>query len=435
MNDEAAPHDENAEAAVISAVLTAPTWLQRLQRIGLDSSHFYRPRHRSIWEAIVKLDDAGIPVDVVTVQARLAADGKLEEIGGDDVIEAIVGRAPSIANTLTYGEIVLEKAELRRYLRVGYALTEAARKHDFDAIKEAEGDLLNGGIRTKHTYSPADLGELAFAYLESDHETFKTPWPKFNKLIAGGFRRGSLTVISGYSSMGKSVVADQILEYAALHEGLKAHLWINEMTAQERTLRTLARLANVSLTSLLTDGALSIEEHGRVMDRMGKLPFGITDVAGWTAQEIARDVRAKKPDLACIDIFQKIAGGQQTHELDEKSRILNDIPKESQANCHVLLTAHVSKPSVRDGKPTPPNGSNLRGTGALENDADYVVFIHRETTDNGRRTDNGMLYTTKTRSGGQLGRVQVTLDGDHQKFTQTVAKRGQNAVDDDIPDF
>jgi replicative DNA helicase len=430
------PHDEEAEAAVLGSLMLAQgKQLPGMFRIGLKAEHFYRPRNRLVYEAIVKLDDHGRDIDTITVQARLAADGQLEQAGGDDYVETLVTRIPSIAHAVQYAEIVMENARLRSYIRIGQELIESVHTRDVEGLAKAENALLTLTPTGRFTYDPDELGLMALEFMESDQEAFKTPWPRFNKLLAGGFRRGSCTVLSGYSSHGKSVIADQILEYVA-RQGFKAHLWINEMTPTDRTIRTIARNAHVSLDALLT-GKLGLEEQKKATEAMAAIPFGITDCAGWTAQEIARDIRAKKPDIACVDIFQKIAGGQQTWELDEKSRILNDVPKESQANCHLILTAHVTKPAVRDGKPVKPNGSNLRGTGSLENDADYVVFVHRDTNEHGRRSDMAEVYATKLRSGGQQGGFKATFDGPHQEFSQFTPKKGtphhEDGNEDEFP--
>ncbi len=439
MNDResgsgAPPHDEESEASVLGAVMLADNWMDVLMRLGLRADDFYRPRNRRIFQAMLWLRDNGQPIDTLTVAARLATDGDLEKAGGKDYIETLVTRIPAIGNTKQYAQIVLENALLRNLAHAGHEIQSLVANRGADPLEIlAKAQSLVSAVgrdtaSSQVTYQPDELGLMMIESFEKPAEVFKTPWPKFNKIIAGGFRRGSLTVLSGYSSHGKSVIVDQIIE-RAVQDGYKAHLWINEMTPTDRVARICARRGEIPLDHIV-QGKLTIEDHKTLQRVLGELPFGITDCAGWTAEEIARDIRAKRPDIAGVDIFQKIAGGQQVYELDEKSRVLNDVPKESQANCHVLLTAHVTKPSQRDGKPAKPNGSNLRGTGSLENDADYVVFVHRDVNDNGRRGNDGWLYATKTRSGGQPGEIKVTFDGPHQKFTEFKAKKGANAIDD-----
>lgn len=339
----------------------------------------------------------------------------------------LVSQVPILANAKHYGEIVLRLHQQRQHIEIGRDLIEAGYRGDDEAALKAEQRLLGAVTVGKRTYSTEDLAEIFTSRYDAPREVFRTPWPRFNKLLAGGFRRGSLTVLSGYSSHGKSIVLDQILQQAS-EDGKTAHLWMNEMTPEDRNDRTVARLAQVDFGAII-EGKLGLEDLRKTNEALQRLPFGVTDCTGWSAEEIARDIRARKPDIAGVDIFQKLPGGQQVWELDEKSRVLNDAAKASMANCHILLAAHVTKPTVRDGQPQPPNASNLRGTGALENDADYVVFVHRHIRD-GRRSNESQLEVTKARGGGQPGKVKLTFEGHYQQFIPFVAKQGVNAIDD-----
>jgi replicative DNA helicase len=422
-SDTRVPHDQGAEEAVVGCLLLTPIMLAKLTgEAGLKPEHFYVPTLRRMFAVMIELEEATDPIDNVTVAAECSVqDQSIQPHEWNARVEAMLTRVPSLAHALHYAERVVECAHLRDYQAAGYGLIESAGLEDWEQIKAIEGKLLTGGPLPAHSYNPEQVGDLLFDYLDSHPEVFPTPWPRLNKLIHGGLRRGALTLISGYTSHGKSVIADQILEHAAIRLDLRAHLYINEMTPEERALRTLARLADVSFSRLESE-PMQMEEARKVVARLGHMPFGITDCAGWTAQDLARDIRRRKWDIAAIDIFHKLPGGNLTTELDEKSRVLNEVPKVSQANCHILLCAHVSKPTVRDGIVPPPNGANLRGTGSLENDADNVLFVHRDQNDaTGRKLNSGIAYFTKVRN-GTPGRISVEFNGDRMRFVEAVSK-------------
>jgi replicative DNA helicase len=430
------PADLEAEAAVLGAVLLSPSIIGKLVgTTGLRVGHFWNLTYGRIFEVMLSLEEEGDPIDPLIVAAECTVRySDVEPETWRDGVAMLVERVPNLAHVHAYAERVVECFHLREYRRAGQQLVSAASGEDWEALRRVEGELLTGGPAPAFSYDPTQVGELVLDYLNGEHEVFATPWPKLNALVNGGFRRGSLTLISGYTSMGKSVLIDQILEHSALRNGLRAHLYINEMTPVERALRVLSRIADVPFGSLQSD-QLGLDQNRRIMDQLGKMPFGITDCAGWTAQDIARDIRARKWDVAGVDIFHKISGGNLTTELDEKSRVLNEVPKASQANCHVLLCAHVSKPQARDGRLVPPNGSNLRGTGSLENDADNLLFVHRDQNEStGRKLTSGIAYFTKVRN-GTPGRISVEFDGSHMSFAETVRKTGQNAINDDIEEF
>jgi replicative DNA helicase len=433
MNGEfRSPQDQGAERAAIGCLLLTPIRLAAMVgEAGLRAEHFNTPTLRQMFAAVIELESTASPIDTLTVAAVCAK--RDTDIGAHEWrtrTESTVVDIPSLAHAQRYAERIVECAHLREYQVSGYGLIEAAGMEDWEQIKVIEGALLTGGPPPAHSYSPEEVGQLLFDYLDSKPEVFPTPWAHLNRLIHGGLRRGALTLISGYTSHGKSVLADQILEHAAIELGLRAHLYINEMTPEERALRTVARLADVSFAQL-EGGQLQIETARKVVAQLAHMPFGITDCAGWTAQDLARDIRRRKWDIAGIDIFHKLPGGNLTTDLDEKSRILNEVPKVSQANCHILLCAHVSKPSIRDGTVPPPNGANLRGTGSLENDADNVLFVHRDQNDaTGRKLNSGIAYFTKVRN-GTPGRISVEFNGDRMRFVEAHNK----TTNQPVPEF
>jgi replicative DNA helicase len=416
------PVDDHAEAALLGCVLFVGSLIGRLTiDHGLTADDFARARHQHIFRAAVAVADQGKPVDLVTVAAELDERGLITHDHVDTagkvpryVLTSLNDQVPDAHNWKAYLETVLELAEWRRIQGAASTILEGVELRDRVKVQEGEVMLGRRGDVEKRTYSPEELASEAFDAMQDDGgEKFPWPWAGLNKRSA--MRRGQLTLVAGWSSHGKSVVMDQTLE-TAIGKGLSAHLYINEMTRVERTHRTLARLAEVDLTKI-EFGTTNDDENRRLVEAMGRIPFGITDCAGWTAQDVARDVRRHGYDVVAVDIVNRFPGGNDREQLEEISRVLNELTKPSQANCHLLLGAHLNRNRLAGGMtlpfPTPPD---LRTSSMLYNDADNCMFVHREQdADTGDPTSDGMIRFAKVRQ-GRPGGLEVTFQGHFQRF-------------------
>jgi len=193
---------------------------------------------------------------------------------------------------------------------------------------------------------------------------------------------------------------------------VRVHLYINEMTRRERGLRTVSRMTGISLLRL-SQGKLRDGEHPRFLAAIQGLPHGITDVAGWTAEEIAHDIRRHRWDAAAVDILHLIEHDEE-RDLARISRALNRAAK--LAECHILATVHLSEHRVKQAKRPRPTLGDIRGSGSLKNDADNVLFVFREQSSDGTTVeDEGAVYLAKARN-GELGGVPVVFEGRHMRF-------------------
>lgn len=407
MIDAPPPHDEEAEAAVLAAVMLAPVWVATLTtEVRLKAEHFYRPRHKLIFEAAVELDDNAQPVDMVTI-ANLLGE-KLELAGGKDYIESLIGKSPSLGNTKKYGQIVKEKATLRRLLTATQEIQQriandsAAPK---DVLENAY-QLISEVGETEHqgAYTPDDLMDLAAHQLtDKPVERFPLILPKLNEWTNGGMARGQVMVVAAWPNTAKSVFVDQMAESMVKGTDRKACVYLTEMTVIERNARFIARNSKLTITEA-TIGNLNAEQ----MRRMGNYqppPIHIQPAAGWTTDEICRDVLRKRWDVVVIDDIENLGyenPNQSKQEIKaEMSRRFNTLAKENQANCVLMMVSHLSRHGNKDEAPPRPKEAHLRDTQMLAARADICCMLYRDQDSEGTREAETEIYFTRNRGGFQ----------------------------------
>lgn len=424
------PHDLEAEQAALGCVLLAGVpALHQLVDEGLEADHFYSERHQAIYRAALELDDRAGGIDAVTVLARLA-----ETPGGVTVDSSYVHSLAAwavLTHARQYARTIRELADLRRIRLGAQRILEAVELRDLDKVADGEALLSRRERGERRTSTPEQLADEIFATLEGgEPETFGWPWRRLDKLTMGGMRRGQLTLIAGWSSHGKSVFLDQTLE-SAVKEGCNVHLFINEMTKAERTSRTIARLASVSFEQVMLN-RLSDDERGRVVRALERIPFGITDVSGWSAHDVAREVRRRRYDVVGIDIFNRFPfpGNNKREAMEEASRALNELTKV--ASCHVLLAAHLNRQRAGQVVLPAPTLGDIRDTGMLVNDADNVLFVWRhQDEDTGEPLPNGIVRVGKARN-GRPGGVPVVFQGRFMRFDSTLKEEQPNHEQEEL---
>jgi replicative DNA helicase len=225
-----------------------------------------------------------------------------------------------------------------------------------------------------------------------------------------------MSLVGGWSSHGKSVVTDQILEHFA-KKGLKCHLYINEMGVEDRVARSVARTTGVSYQRLVQHKTLP-DEKKKVKDivKDGCPWFDITECAGWSIHELAYDIKSRSYDVIAVDILH-LFDYESEIELARISRLLNRTAKQS--NCHILATVHLNEYRVTDTVRPRPVLRDIRGSGMLKNDADNVIFIHREQDpQSGDPLPPATIYTAKVRN-GEMGNVSLMFNGKTFSFEET----------------
>lgn len=421
---DVAPHSLEAEQAVLGAILLSERAFGPIYSdVGLRPSHFYRPRHRLIFAAMVALTDEGAGVDALTVINRLDADGKLDEAGGQAEVDALTGGVPAVGNARSYARTVIETSEWRRRMDEANAILAAAHDRDHDAYRDAEQRLTAPPEHGRQRgFTREELGDAVLTLLQGGQvETFPWPFQRFNDLTRGGMRRGQVTVISGPTSHGKSVMLDMCLQSASLVPEARVGLFVNEMTAVERTLRIVARMGHLSYTKLENASAgiemLKSQEFEVVMDVLNRLPFDIIECAGWTAADVCREARRRKLDVVGFDIIQRLPHIKQSRvaEMEEASNDFDRLAKETGA--HVLVCAHINRARSSTSAVVPfPTDKDIRDCAQLANDADYLLFVWREQDEQtGDPLTESILRFGKARH-GERGGIKADFLGDFQEF-------------------
>lgn len=425
------PENAEAEVGVIGAVLLAPSALiAATKEVRLKPDHFYRDRHRLIWKAILTLGAAGDPVDALTVCEQLRAAGALDDVGGQAYVYSLPALVPSAGNVRTYAKIVHEKAVWRERLDAGRQIAAAALEEDQDGFHRAEARLVHADDATGRTSTPEDLAQRLFDLLEGPApEVFPWPFRRLEKLTMGGMRRGQLTLLAAWTSHGKSVFLDQALGHVAEHPGLRAHLYFNEGTEDERVQRLAARMARVQVEKIALRH-LDQAERGRIAAAMNRIPFGMTDCTGWHAEDVVRDMIHKRYDVVGVDMLGQFPGARRRETLEEISRLFNQAVKPPMANCHLLVAHHLNRNRAGKEIVLPfPSLADIRDSGQLANDADNVLFVHRDQDDDtGEPLASGLIRIAKARN-GKPGGLPVAFEQHYQRFDdRTLAHHHVRAV-------
>ena len=402
-------HDLEAEQSAIACVLLDNDCLEVFTR--LKPSHFYAPANRLIYEAICYLANKNVAVDLVTLSERLKATGKLETVGGNEYLTNLMDLIPSTANFRHYVAI-LRKDEMMRSLdraaaqitkslnqpdakqkpfEDGHAALQYAEKLIFDISKEEERQELTKISKELPTvmnnldlvaHNPKALKGISTGFTVLDS-------------VTNGLQKGSLIIIGARPSVGKSSLAMNIVLNAALNEKQKTKVAVfsMEMSKTELTNRAICSVARVSL-SRAAHGELTPEEWTRLWDANAKLQKAdiyLDDSAGITAAEIMRKcMRLKRErglDLVMIDYLGLMAApngnGRESRQeqVAANSRMMKMMAKELEIP--VLLLSQLNRRIDRTEKNEndEPVLSDLRESGAIEQDADIVMFIHKPKTE------------------------------------------------------
>jgi replicative DNA helicase len=393
--DRVPPHDLDAEKSLLGAMLlSADATATGLEKIKV--TDLYRQAHARIFEAMSALFGKGEPCDVVTVAARLESTGELEQVGGKPYLLDVVNTVPLAGNVGQYAEIVKRMSILRRLIlasthiaALGYEapddideVVERAEKEIFDVTNE----------RVETTFKPIDdllqagWKKLEELYERQEHLTgVSTGWPDLDRVLAG-LHRGDLIVIAARPSVGKTALALNLAVNAA-KEGVAVGVFSLEMASEQLVMRILSSESRVDGQKLRT-GRLSDTDWEPIMQAIGRLDtcdLRVDDTPALSIMELRakarRMFRGGKPGLVIVDYLQlmqpqnKRSENRQV-EIAEISRGLKILAKE--LDIPVVALSQLSR-AVEQRSDKRPMLSDLRESGAIEQDADVVMFIHRDT--------------------------------------------------------
>ncbi|TSE21678.1 Replicative DNA helicase [Tepidimonas alkaliphilus] len=393
------PHSLEAESSVLGGLLLDNGAWDRVADLITDHD-FYRPEHQWIFAAIAALIGAGKPADVVTVHEHLSSLGRADEVGGLAYLNQLAQFVPSAANIRRYAEIVRERAILRKLIAASDEIAAQAltpRGKPVAAIlDEAEQKILSigeEGSRLKQGFQSMD--KLVVELLDRVQEMADNPnditgvptgFIDLDRMTAG-LQPGDLIIIAARPSMGKTAFAINIAEHVALHEGLPVAVFSMEMGAAQLAVRIVGSIGRINQSHLRT-GKLTPEEWPRLIEAVEKLrqvSLFIDETPGLTPAELRANARrlarqCGKLGLIVVDYLQLMNGsgsGEENRatELGEISRGLKMLAKELQ--CPVIALSQLNR-GVEQRTDKRPMMSDLRESGAIEQDADIIMFIYRD---------------------------------------------------------
>ncbi len=429
------PNDVEAEQAVIGSMLTDRDAVISAIEV-LKEEDFYREDNKTIYEAILNLYNRSEPIDIITLKAELTSMGMFDKIGGLEYIVGLPEKVPTTANVEKYISIVKEKSELRRLIKAANEIIEQGydpTENIDDIMNSAEKKIFNiMQDKDQKSYSPIKdvlidaFTELEQLYNQKQHITgVPTGFIDLDYKTAG-LHNSDLILIAARPAMGKSAFALNIATNAALKAKVPAVLFSLEMSKEQMVNRILCSEAMVDSNKVRT-GKIDDDDWIKLADTMGDLseaPIYIDDTPGISINEIRAKCRKLKLEknigLVVIDYLQLVQGsskrsqGSREQEISEISRSLKILAKE--INVPVIALSQLSRaPEQRPDHR--PMLSDLRESGAIEQDADIVMFLYRDDYYNEDSEDKGLaeVIVAKHRA-GSTGTVKLVWLGNYTKF-------------------
>jgi len=391
------PHSLEAEQAVLASVLLNNDLMNDVVEI-LRSDDFYQGAHRTLFSTMVDLYERGRAIDQLTLAEALNTRGVANEVGGLSYLSELIHNVPTTANVADYARLVKEKAILRRMIAVAQQITTSAFQgvgevDDFlDRTEQAIFSIAEEKIKPSY-YSMAEMGKEAMREIEKLYEkkAMITGVPSgFRDLdrLTAGFQKSDMIVIAARPGMGKTAFSLNVALHAALRHGLPVAIFSLEMSRQQLALRMICSEARVNFQRLRT-GYLAQDEINRIVAAVGRLSEAqiyCDDSGVLNALEMRAKARRLKKDknigMVIVDYLQLMRGAttrgsmeNRVQEISEISRSLKALAKE--INVPVIAISQLNRGlERRDDKR--PQMADLRESGAIEQDADLILFIYRE---------------------------------------------------------
>lgn len=435
------PHSVEAEQSVLGGLLLENEALDKIADI-LTGNDFYRHDHRLIFEHIGKLIEHNKPADIVTVAESLESTAELSGIGGLAYLGALAQNTPTAANIRRYAEIVRERAVMRKLVEVGSGIAESAfSPQGRDAqqlLDEAEArifQIAEGGKRSSEGFVDIKIllpqvADRIDQLFQRDNPTDVTGVPTgFTDLdsMTSGFQPGDLVIVAGRPSMGKTAFSLNVAENVALDTGLPVAVFSMEMAATQLAMRMIGSVGRLDQHKMRT-GQLEDEDWARLTTALGKLndaPIFIDEGAALTSFDVRARARrlhrqCGKLGLIVVDYLQLMSAPasrqseNRATEISEISRSLKALAKE--LDVPVVALSQLNR-SVEQRPDKRPVMSDLRESGAIEQDADLILFIYRDEVYNSESPDKGTaeIIIAKQRN-GPIGRFKLTFLGEHTRF-------------------
>jgi len=427
MNEKVPPQNLDAEKSVLGAILLDPDGLINVLEF-LTEDHFYSSRHATIFKSMIQLFDERLPIDLVTLPDRLAKNKELDRCGGVEYLADLVSFTPSSVNLETYGRLVKETAVKRKLIATATKIAEMGYDGNIEVdelLDEAEQTLYSVSQENlKEDFVPLrNILEKSFDRLDELHRNkgemrgVPTGLAKLDHILSG-LQESNLIILAARPSVGKSSLATNIAQYAAIEKKVPIGIFSLEMSANQLSDRMLSSQADVDSWKIST-GNLNDGDFDKITLAMGELaeaPIFIDDTPGINIMELrakARRLHAEhKVGVIIVDYLQLVQGKRNENRVQEVSDIsqaLKNIARE--LSIPVLALAQLSR-AVESRGETRPKLSDLRESGSIEQDADVVMFLYRPSDEN---RESVHLSIAKHRN-GPTGEIPLYFRGGRTKF-------------------
>ena len=433
------PHSFEAEQAIIGGLLlNNDAWNDVAERVV--ERDFYHRAHRTIFATIESLSGEDIPVDLVTLSEQLENNQELEGIGGIAYLAELLQNTPSAANINNYSDIVRERAVVRELIGVANEIAEAGYETEgrdsAELLDFAETKVFQiAEARSDKSEGPQPLKDILKETVARIDDLCKNPRDGITGLSSGyndldqmttGFQPGDLIIVAARPSMGKTTFAMNLAEHAALNADKPTIIFSLEMPADQIMNRMLASLGRIDQGKIRT-GALDENDWASLSSTMSILlnqgKMFIDDSSGLTPTEVRSRARRIARDhggvsMIMIDYLQLMRvpslSENRTLEISEISRSLKALAKE--LRCPVIALSQLNRGLEQRADKRPIN-SDLRESGAIEQDADLIMFIYRDEVYNEESNDKGIaeIIIGKQRN-GPIGKIRLTFQGRYSRF-------------------
>ncbi len=433
------PHSEDAEQSLLGGLLLDNGAWDKIADL-VSAADFYRGDHRLIFSHVCKLIERGHPADVITVAENLESNKELQGVGGMEYLGALAKNTPGAANIRRYAEIVRERAVMRRLAEVGVDITESA----YNAMGRSAAELLDAAEAKVFEIAEAgSRGRQGFVEIQplltqvveridmlyardnpSDITGVPTGFTDLDSMTSG-LQPGDLIVVAGRPSMGKTAFALNIAEHVALSAGLPVGVFSMEMGGTQLVMRLLGSVGRLDQHKVRTGRLLDDDwrKLTHALEKLNDAPIQIDETAALNALELRARARRLhrqygKLGLIVVDYLQLMSASSQGEnratEISQISRSLKALAKE--LDVPVIALSQLNR-SVEQRPNKRPMMSDLRESGAIEQDADLILFIYRDEVYNPDTQEKGIaeILISKQRN-GPIGEVKLTFIGEFTRF-------------------
>ncbi|MGZ3787045.1 MAG: replicative DNA helicase [Bacteriovorax sp.] len=437
------PHDLLAEKALVGCLIIDGTAYAEISNLKLSSAQFYDPRYGLVFDVVTDLSLGNRAIDFVTVCNKLKDKGKLEEVGGESFVSALTEDQASSANVYEYAKIVKDKFSIREIIKTAMRVVQMGMNYSGEAddfIQDVESSFFKltneaktGGMVKINATLRENLKELEDTTRKmGEISGLSTGYPRLDEKLLG-MQPGQLIVLAARPAMGKTSLALNIAVSSCLQSGLPVAIFSLEMLATELSMRILTGRAKVDSKRVRTKNFLDtdLRSLARATQELSSLPIFINDSGNTTILDIQSQCRKIKAEqglgLIVIDYLQLMGSVnkniQREQQIAEISRGLKTMAKE--LGCPVIALSQLNR-GVESRPDKRPTTADLRESGAIEQDADIVMFVYRDEVyfkDSTKEPGVAEIIVGKNRA-GEIGTAKLAWVGAYTSFENLAHREG-----------